>query len=183
MLTSSNYIYTSKGIYTIDEYIAAFNNEVAPNIITFNEDLLEYEFISIDEIEEIDDKIIFEATFVDLYSTRNVTINLADCAEILQYNILHTNLNPIINKTYQVIRYLESNKNEPRIHIQWKEIKSLLNYSNKCPNITLGDTLSKFVHRDLINSSKVYSFKKLGVKIPIFASLSKTTHSNFILIR
>ena len=184
MITNANYIYTAKGFYTVQEYIDSLVLNEAPKVFSFNEDTLEYILSPIDEVEESTTLInTFEVKFSDVYSSRNIIVNVGEEAEILQYNIIHTEKFPILDKKFQIIKYLEANKTNERIHFGWKKITTLFNYSNKCPNITLGDTLVKFVNRILIEPEKIYSFKFEGNTIPIFTSLTKTTHSNFILLK
>jgi hypothetical protein len=67
MITANNFIYTEKGLYSVLDFLSAFNLKVSvPKVMSFNEVDLCYEFREIDEIEEIDIYETYELKFVDI---------------------------------------------------------------------------------------------------------------------
>lgn len=183
MITLNNFIYTEKGIYSTKEFMDEFILKTHPKVMSFNADTLCYEFQEIDEIETITNLEIYELKFIDVFSSRNIIINSTNTAEILQYNIFHTDFNSLVNKSFQTLRFINSNVDNERLHLEWKQIKNLFNYANKSPNIVLGDTVVKYVSKRILEKSDLYSFKFENTIIPIFSLMTRTTHSNFILIK
>lgn len=184
MITANNFIYTEKGLYSVLDFLSAFNLKASvPKVMSFNEVDLCYEFREIDEIEEIDIYETYELKFVDIFSTRNIILNSTNEAEILQYNIFHTEYDSLVNKSFQVLKFINSNSDNDKLHLEWKTVKNLFNYANKSPNISLGDTIIKFVAKRLLEPTTLYSFKYEDEKVPIFSLMTRTTHSNFILIK
>lgn len=183
MITINNFIYTEKGIYSVKEFIDELEINSQPKVMSFNTETLCYEFKTIDDVEIITNLDIYELKFMDVFSARNIILNSTNEAEILQYNVFHTDENSLVNKSFQTLRYINSNINNDRMHLGWKYIKNLFNYANKSPNIVLGDTVVKYVSKRILEKSHIYSFKFQNEKIPVFSLMSKTTHSNFILIQ
>lgn len=185
MIGINNFIYTNKGIYSIEEFINTSNKPKVMTFIDNKDDLnfLSYEFQEIDEIEIIENQEIFELKFLDVYSNRTIILYGGLDTDILQYNVVNTEKNPIILTNFQIIKYLASNIDHPKIYFNWKKVKDLLNYSNKSPNICLGDTVIKFTNKILTEKGNLYRFKYKKNIIPIFSLVTKATHNNFILIK
>jgi hypothetical protein len=190
MLNINNYIYTNKGIYSIANLLELYNASAElPKVMTFDTveaspTIFEYSFVDIDNILETDNVDIYECKFLDIYSNRNITLNCSFDTQIFQYNTLLTDVDPIINKNFQVIRYLNSNITRTKLTPQWTAISTLINYGTKMTNICLGDTVMKFSNRLYLNKEKAYSFRLSDNSvIPIFASLSNSTYYNFVLVK
>lgn len=189
MLNVNNYIYTERGILSINDLIhMQENSEDLPKVLTFNtdktsDDYLKYYFTSVDSIEESTYQNMYEVRFVDVFSSRNVIVNATIDTEILQYNIVQTDDHPIMNKNYQVIRYLKANIHHPKININWVPLSALLNYANKSPNICVGDTVIKFSNKIFRGIENAYYLKKYDDVLPVFAALTKSTHFNFVLVK
>ena len=143
MLNVNNYIYTEAGIFSVNDLLnLQKNNVLLPKVLTFNTDkessnYLTYYFTDINEIEEIPKVDIYEVRFVDVFSSRNIILNISDDTEIFQYNVLQTEDHPIINKNYQVIQYLKANIMRTKLNLKWIPIAELTNYANKSPNICM----------------------------------------------
>ncbi len=185
MLGISNFLYTNKGIYSVEEFL---NLDIKPKVLSFKDDpndkdFLTYLFQDIDEVEIIKNQEIFEMKFLDVYSNRTIILNGGLETQILQYNIINTAKDPVITKNFQIIKYLTSNINHPKIFFLWKYIKDLLNYSNKSPNICLGDTIVKYSNKILLEKGNLYKFKHKEEIIPVFSLMTKATHNNFLLIK
>ncbi len=190
MLSINNYIYTNKGIYSLTNLLELYNTSAKmPKVMTFDTDetsstQFEYSFVEVDSILESDNVDIYECKFLDIYSNRNITVNCSGDTQIFQYNTILTDCDPIINKNFQVVRYLNSNITKMKLLPQWKTILSLINYGTKTPNICLGDTVMKFSSRRFINKEKAYSFRTTDNSIiPVFACLSNSTYYNFVLVK
>lgn len=189
MLNVNNYIYTEAGIFSVNDLLnLQKNNVLLPKVLTFNTDkessnYLTYYFTDINEIEEIPKVDIYEVRFVDVFSSRNIILNISADTEIFQYNVLQTEDHPIINKNYQVIQYLKANIMRTKLNLKWIPIAELTNYANKSPNICMGDTVVKFSHKVFKNNESAYCIKFNSNVVPVFAALSKSTHFNFVLVR
>lgn len=189
MLNVNNYVYTEVGILSVSDLLSLQESgTLLPKVLTFNTDVespnyLSYYFTEVDQVEESTDRDIYEVRFVDVFSSRNVVLNATNDSEIFQYNILQTEYNPIINKNYQVIKYLRANTFRSKLNLGWVTLSSLTNYANKSPNVCIGDTVVKFSSRVFKNIENAYSIRFNESVVPVFASLTKSTHFNFILIR
>lgn len=190
MLNVNNYIYTNKGIYSLTNLLELYNASVEmPKVMTFDTveaspTIFEYSFVEVDNILETNDVDIYECKFLDIYSNRNITLNCSADTQIFQYNTLLTDYDPIINKNFQVIRYLNSNITRTKLLPQWNALSTMINYGTKMPNICLGDTVMKFSNRIFMNKEKAYSLRASNDSvIPVFASLSNSTYYNFVLVK
>lgn len=189
MLSVNNYVFTEKGILSISNLLELQEDGLPlPKVLSLDtnsesDTYLQYLFETIDEISEEEDKDIYEIRFVDVYSSRNVIINCTNDSEILQYNALDTEDDPIINKNFQVLKYLNSNLTRTKLLIRWELISDLFNYANKSPNISLGDTVVKFSNKYFRFKEPAYNILCSALKIPVFASISKSSYWNFILIK
>lgn len=185
MITINNYLYTNKGIISIQDLYNDFENESElPLVMTFNTASLLYEFVEVANIVKTDDVDIYECKFNDIYSSRTVVLNAAKESEILQYNTLQTENSPIINKNFQVVKYLTANITRSKLFLGWKALSELTNYANKSCNIGLGDTVLRFNNKVYKQKDSVYEFFNASEeKIPVFACLAVQTYYNFVLIK
>ena len=185
MITINNYIYTNKGIVSVQDIFNDFQNTVElPSVMSFNDTSLEYEFVEVASIVKTDDVDAYECKFNDIYSSRTLVLNAAKESEILQYNTLQTENSPIINKNFQVVKYLTANTSRSKLFLGWKALSELTNYANKSCNIGLGDTVLRFNNKMYKQKDSVYEFFNASEeKIPVFACLAVQTYYNFVLIK
>jgi len=185
MITINNYIYTNKGIVSVQDIFNDFENVVElPLVMSFNTTSFTYEFVEIANIVKTDNIDSYECKFNDIYSSRTASLVAAKESEILQYNTLQTDNSPIINKNFQVLKYLNDNADRSKLFLGWRALSELTNYANKSCNIGLGDTVIRFNNKVYKQKDSVYEFFDFSEeKIPVFASLSVQTYYNFVLIR
>lgn len=184
MLNVSNYIYTENGILSVNDLLSLQESGLPlPNVLTFDTDNLMYKFTPIDTLVENTDTDIYEVRFIDVFSNRNIIINVTLDTEIFQYNIIRTDNYSIFNKHYQILRYLKANIDRSTLNMRWAPISSLPNYATKSPNLCLGDTLVKFSAKIYKNKEVSYDIRYNNTKVPVFATLTKSTIFNFILLR
>lgn len=194
MINSNNYIYTNKGILSVIElynmYVSKLTDSkiILPKVLTYDINSFGYEFTDISIMSKTENEEnyvhMYEVKIQDVFSNRNVTLNCTDDTQLLQYNVITTDINPIANKFIGVNKYLEGNKNKTKINIGWKNINELRNYANQMPCVSLGDTVTKYI-------SRLYKKQEIGYSIldsnsqpiPIFCCMSNSTFYNFILIK
>lgn len=186
MLSINNFVYTDKGIFSIQNLITAQENDNLPKLMTYNTTNFNY-FFNEDSyiIEEIVDIDIYEIKFVDVFTTRNITMYTDKNTEIFQYNLIQTDNDSIVNKNFQVGKYLQGNITKPRLLPRWEIISDLTNYANKSPNIGLGDTVIKFVSKMFKEKTNGYliKFTSNNLPVPLFASINRSSQFNFVLIK
>lgn len=189
MLSVNNYVYTEVGLLSISDLLSLQKNSLPlPKVLTFNTDTaspnyLTYYFTEVDEVVESTNTDVYEVRFVDVFSSRNIILNATNDTEIFQYNVLQTEDYPVINKNYQVVRYLKANLLRAKLNLRWVAVENLTNFANKSPNVCIGDTVVKFSHKVFRGKESSYSVKFNSSPVPVFAALTKSTHFNFVLTR
>lgn len=189
MISINNYVYTDRGILSVQDLldIQTAGGQL-PKLMRYRTNITagetySYHFDTFDTIVEVEDQEIYELKFVDVMSMRNITLNATKTSSIYQYNVIQTEMDGIINKNFQVTKFLISNYQKTKLLPRWEMISNLTNYANKSPNIGLGDTIIKYVSKVFIGNSKAYVFHKVGDPIETFCSLTRSTHFNFVLIK
>lgn len=186
MLSINNFVYTDQGIMSIQDLLDAQIKGTLPKLMSYDEENSKYFFDLVPfKIEEIADIDIYELKFVDVFTTRNITMYASKTSQIYQYNLIQTETDSLVNKNFQVGKYLQSNMQRPKLLPRWETITDLTNYANKSPNIGLGDTIIKFISKMYKETTNGYSIKYIdgGSPVPLFASINRSSQFNFILIK
>jgi len=190
MLGLNNFIFTDSGIASIQS-LKALNDAKSnlPRALSFDTNpdsptFLSYQFIQIDHIDTVADCDMYEVKFSDVFLNRTITLNCSGDSEIFKYNVIQTDNNSLLNKNYEVVKYLKSNLSRNSLSPGWTRINQLVNYATKSPNIVLGDNVVKYQHRFFKGIEIGYQFidNKNSV-IPVFSCLTTSAFYNFILIK
>ena len=127
MISINNFLYTDKGILSVQDLIELQKaNAEFPKIMRCKTDFISgekfsYYFDTFDTIIEAEDQEMYELKFTDVMSMRNITINATKDSSIYQYNAIQTEANPIINKNFQVIKFLNSNLIKTKLLPRWEK--------------------------------------------------------------
>lgn len=195
MISVNNYVYTNKGIYSVGELYDLYtkslipaNGIVMPEVMTYNINTFNYIFTDINKVVKTETKEnfvdMYEVRMLDIFSNRNITINCNEDTQLLQYNVILTDINPIEKRFIGVNRYLDGNKSRSKINIGWKSISDMYNYATKMPCIGLGDTIIRYMNKLYKKKEPGYAIlDSANQQIPIFVCMNSSTFYNFVLIK
>lgn len=192
MLSESNHIYTNKGIYSIyDLYTLKTSNTLDTiKVMSFDFTNLTYVFKDVKDVIYSDNTEynIYELEFYDVYSDKVSIVNATIDSIIYRYNILKLDDDYLDTKRVKVNQYLNIVNNNPiladNLHLGPVVVDTLIDFSVKMPNISLGDTVIKFSCKVFKQKEPVYRI--IGIDdndIPIFVGQAVNAFYNFVLVK
>ena len=186
MYSESNHIYTNRGIYSVyDLYVLSQNNLLNTiQFMTFDLTTYTYKFVNATAMtvtEKITD--IYETVFYDLYSDRNIVINVTSDSVIYQFDLVNMTKNKYLGANkLKVNQYMQSLTPE-ELKLTANSIQNMINFSVNMPNISLGDSLVRFTSKTYKNQELVYNILGEDNKpLPIFIGQAVNSFYNFVLM-
>lgn len=204
MIGVNNFIYTENGIYSMKQLFEEYTYRTSKSLeltklATLNTTTLKYEFVAnydiIKKPVQTDDELIdldiqdfeqlYECRFNDLFSNKLISINCTEDTYILQYNIISNRVEELNVKKYGVLKYIIDNKSNIKIDIGWRPFNTLINYSTHMPNIVLGDIMTIYRDKSMINREQAFNIIKKDKTdtIPVFVCQNVSNVYNFILVK
>lgn len=192
MLSESNHIYTNKGIYSVyDLYCLKTSNKLDTiKLMSFDLNSLTYIFVDVNDMTFSDtvDYNIYELEFYDMYSDKVSVVNATIDSIIYRYNVLKLDDDYLDTKKVKVNQYLNTvssnNDLSSSLHFGPVSVDTLIDFSVKMPNISLGDTIIKFSSKTFKQKEPAYRILDAsGNDIPIFVGQAINAFYNFVLIK